>query len=75
MKCTVIFVFGDARLKNNLLISNFTISSHSSPFINFGMANLTGQLRILAGHCPLTGRYFAPWKILTDLHHINVIVS
>jgi hypothetical protein len=23
--------------------------------------NLTGQLRILAGHCPLTGRYFAPY--------------
>jgi hypothetical protein len=23
--------------------------------------NLTGQLRILAGHCPLTGRYFVPW--------------
>jgi hypothetical protein len=22
--------------------------------------NLTGQLRILAGHCPLTSRYFAP---------------
>jgi hypothetical protein len=25
--------------------------------------NLTGQLRILAGHCPLTGRYFAPCLI------------
>jgi hypothetical protein len=25
MKCTVIFVLGDARPKNNLLISNFTI--------------------------------------------------
>ena len=25
MKCTVIFVFGDARRKNNLLISDFTI--------------------------------------------------
>jgi hypothetical protein len=23
--------------------------------------NLTGQLRILAGQYPLTGRYFAPW--------------
>jgi hypothetical protein len=25
MKCTVIFVFGDARPKNNLLVRNFTI--------------------------------------------------
>jgi hypothetical protein len=25
MKCTIIFVFGDARPKNNLLVSNFTI--------------------------------------------------
>jgi hypothetical protein len=25
MKCTVIFVFGDARPKNNFLISNLTI--------------------------------------------------
>ena len=29
--------------------------------------SLTGQVRDQAGHCPLTGRYFEPWKELSNL--------
>ena len=28
---------------------------------------LSGQLVILAGHCPLTGRYLQPWCIVERL--------
>ena len=33
---------------------------------------LAGQTRFLAGHCPLTGRYFVPLK---GVEHISTIVS
>ena len=29
--------------------------------------SLTGQVHDQAGHCPLTGRYFEPWKELNNL--------
>ena len=27
---------------------------------------LTGQVCNQAGHCPLTGRYLQPWKVVSD---------
>jgi len=39
-------------------------------FLNFRRSCLTGQVLILAGHCPLNGRYFEPWYIA--LRRVNL---
>jgi hypothetical protein len=42
-----------------------SLSTHSVllPKVTGQGKNLTGQLRILAGHCPLTGHYLAILKL------------
>ena len=38
--------------------------------------SLTGQVHDQAGHCPLTGRYFEPWKVVLKTGHlIHVTIS
>ena len=40
--------------------------------------SLIGQAHDQAGHCPLTGRYFEPWKALRgeqNTHCISVIIK
>ena len=29
--------------------------------------NLTRQIPNLAGHCPVTGRYFQPWRVVSKI--------